>query len=165
MASTLRTPLPPPKASVAQISLCGLFSFTNSGSVPGRAAPAGESSRKPEEQDKSFGVADQGVRGFLVPFPAPPSKGPHHRPAPSLAPAWAGWYFHSEWPRTCCRSGGASLGHEIQAVSGDVPQPGTEGTPGQPAEPRTPCRGCSLQGPQGNNRAGIRQQGARDAVR
>ena len=166
MSSSLWTPLPPPKAPAAQTSLRGLFSFAhNSGSVPGRAALAGESSWKPEEQVKTFRVADQGVGAFLAPVPALLSKGPHHLPSPSQVPARAGWYFNSKQHRTCCCSGGASLEPEIQAVSSDVPQPGAEGTPGWAAEPCTPCRGCSLQGLQRNIHAEIRQQGARDAVR
>lgn len=96
---------PPPRTPAAQTSLCSLFSSAHS--TPGRAAPAGASSRKPEEQDKSFGIADQGLQAFLALFPGPLSKGPHRPPAPGQAPARAGWYFYFEWHRTCCCSGGA----------------------------------------------------------
>lgn len=96
-----------PKAPAAQTPLCGLFSAHSSGSVPGRAALAGESSRKPEEQDKSFRVADQGLGAFLAPLYVPLSEGTHHLPAPSQAPAQVSWYFYyfySKWHRTCCCS-------------------------------------------------------------
>lgn len=112
------------KARAAQTSPCGLSLAHSSGSMPGRAALAGESSRKPEEQDKSFRVADQGVGVFLAPLPVPLSKGTHHLPAPSQAPARVGWYFYyfySKWHRTCCCSGGASGGMKYK--QGEVMPP------------------------------------------
>lgn len=120
---TPQIPLPPPKAPSACISLCSLFSAQNSSSVPEKAVLAGESSRKPEEQDKSFGleIKELGLSWLSGPL----SEDPHHLPAPSQVPAWAAWYFCSEQNRTCCCSEGASLEHGTQAVrdDGGVPQP------------------------------------------
>lgn len=155
MSLSLWTPLPPPRAPASQTSLCDFSSTHISGSKPGRAALAGKRSRKPEKQDKSFRAEDRGARAFFPPLPALWSEGLHHFPAPSQAPAGAGCCFYPEQHRTCCHSGGAMLGHKTQAVSSDVPQPGSEGTPGEQQscahhEGDAPCRGCRETSPQGS---------------